>query len=173
MTINEVRDICLKISHKYGYHLNCPINENGRLSRTLGRCCFKGGDELYLEKIEFSKIFLATATDKTVIDVILHELAHAFAFFEWGWEKESHGPLFRKMCARIGAVLDAPSPAKAGQTLEYKDANGRSAHYKYSIYCSCCGKLIGTKSRACVTTKEPNRFKSSCCEATIKVIQNW
>ena len=173
MTINEVRVICLETSRKYGYHLNCPINENSRLTKTLGRCCFRGNDELYLAKIEFSKRFLETATDKTVIDVILHELAHAFAFIEWGWENESHGPLFRKMCARIGAVLNEPTPAKAGKALEYKDADGALNHYKYNIFCSCCGKLVGSKSRACATTKTPERFKTGCCGAPLKVVQNW
>ena len=164
MEITKVREICYVKAREHGFNLYCPVLENGRLTATLGRVCWD--EEGKLEKIEFSKKFLASATEENIMDVILHELAHAFVFLETG-EIHGHDATFRAMCARLGTINNGMY-AK-GQVYE----KPREEFYKYTLKCSCCGKAIGHRSRACKITQHPEYYISGCCGAAIKVIQNF
>ena len=163
MEITKVREICYTQARLHGFNLYCPVLENGRLTATLGRVCWNKYGEL--EKIEFSKIFLASATEQNIIEVILHELAHAFVFLETG-EVHGHDATFRRMCQRLGTSRDT-----SASEVEFKA--GVTKAYKYSIICPVCGKEVDTRSRACKLTKNPECFKTNCCNATPKVIQNF
>ena len=164
MEITKVREICYVKAREHGFNLYCPVLENGRLTATLGRVCWD--EEGELEKIEFSKKFLTSATEENIMDVILHELAHAFVFLETG-EIHGHDATFRAMCARLGTINNGMY-AK-GQVYE----KPREEFYKYTLKCSCCGKAIGHRSRACKITQHPEYYISGCCGAAIKVIQNF
>ena len=166
MKINEVIGFCLKTARQHHFRLYCEIRENARLTKTLGRVRYLDGE---IECIEFSKSFLASATDESVIEVILHELAHAFVFLENDGYHDGHGPMFKAMCARLGTSNDGA----VAKNLKYKDGAENEERYKYNIYCGCCGKLVGNRTRACSITKEPEYFISNCCQAPLKVIQNW
>lgn len=163
MEITKVREICYTEARKHRFNLYCPVLENGRLTATLGRVCWD--EEGELEKIEFSKKFLASATEENIMDVILHELAHAFVFLETG-EVHGHDAVFRAMCHRLGTNNDSTQTE-----VEYKP--GVSKAYKYSIICPACGKEVDTRSRACKLTKNPECFRTNCCNATPIVVQNF
>ena len=164
MEITKVREICYVKAREYGFNLYCPVIENTRLSRTLGRVCWdKYGD---LEKIEFSAKFLASATEHAIMETILHELAHAFVFLETG-EIHGHDAMFRSMCARLGTMNNGMH-AKCFELNASKDE-----YYKYTLYCSKCGKPIGHRQRACKITQHPEQYLSSCCRGEIRVEMNW
>lgn len=163
MNITKVREICYTEARKHGFNLYCPVLENGRLTATLGRVCWNEDGEL--DKIEFSKIFLASATEETIMDVIRHELAHAFVFLETG-EIHGHDAEFRAMCRRIGT-----DNSSSMTDVEFKQ--DASKIYKYSIVCPVCGEEIDTRSRACKLTKHPELFRTNCCDVAPIVIQNF
>ena len=167
MKIEMVREICMKIAADHGFKLDVPISENGRLTTTLGRVMYTRIDDDSIEilAIEFSKQFLLYGEEDSIMDVILHELAHAFVFIETGMQ-HGHDGTFRAMCRRIGCRR--PS---AEDGVEYKVPE--SALNKYTIRCSCCGKVIGYRQRACSVTKEPHKYHSSCCKADLIVTQNF
>lgn len=164
MTIYEVRKICYAKAREYGFNLHCPIIENTRFSRTLGRVTW---DEFgKLDRIEFSSRFLATATEHAIIETILHELAHAFVFLETG-EIHGHDAMFKSMCNRLGTLND-------GMYAKNFDLNAsKDEYYKYTIYCSKCGKPIGHRQRSCKVTQHPEQFLSTCCNEKIKIEMNW
>jgi predicted SprT family Zn-dependent metalloprotease len=63
-----------------------------RRKRSLGLCRYTE------QRIELSTHFVAGHDEPSIRDVILHEIAHALAGHE-----AAHGPLWRTICAAIGA----------------------------------------------------------------------
>ena len=53
MNIKEVAQICHTIAKNNNFTLTCPITENKRFTRCLGRVTYSAEGEL--EKVEFSK----------------------------------------------------------------------------------------------------------------------
>lgn len=164
MEITKVREICYVKAREHGFNLYCPVVVNTRFRKTLGRVCYDECGEL--EKIEFSAQLLEYGTEQSIIDTVLHELAHAFVYLETG-EHHGHDATFRAMCARLG-IINNGMYAK-GQVYE----KPREEFYKYTLKCSCCGKAVGHRSRACKITQHPEYYTSRCCGAAIKVIQNF
>lgn len=166
MDIIKVREICYTKAKEFNMNLYCPIILNSRLTTTLGRVTYNEYNEL--EKIEFSKRYLETATDECIMNTILHELAHAFVFLETG-EPHGHDQLFRSMCNKLGTKSTSAKGKvsyKEGQEPEIKSP-------KYTIICPGCGKIIGTRQRACKVTKYPIYYTSLCCGEIPNVIQNY
>jgi SprT protein len=64
-----------------------------RGKRTLGLCDYTR------KRIELSMYFVANNDEPAVRDTVLHEIAHALA-----GERAGHGPAWRAVCKRIGAV---------------------------------------------------------------------
>ena len=119
MTIELVREICYKLAADYGFTLNCPIKERHSDMLALGKVGYK--EELVRTKhragnwydveqktviaeISFSSHFLANADEEDILNVVRHELAHAFVFLETG-KRQGHNEKFRAMCLRIGTKL--------------------------------------------------------------------
>ena len=119
MRIELVREICYKLAADYGFTLNCPIEERHSDILALGKVGYK--EELVRKKhragnwydveqktviaeITFSSHFLANADDEDILNVIRHELAHAFVFLETG-KRQGHNEQFKAMCLRLGTKL--------------------------------------------------------------------
>ena len=164
MEITRVREICYKTARDHGFNLYCTVEVNSRLKRTLGRV--RWDEEGELKVIEFSKTFLETETDYVVTQTILHELAHAFVFLETG-EIHGHDAMFRAMCHRLGTLNDGMYAKVLSDNMDRHEA------YKYTLYCSKCGKPVGHRSRACDVTKYPEHYYSKCCDAPLDVELNW
>lgn len=162
MTIEKVIEICNNIAEENGFIIDCPILANGRLTRTLGRVCYK---ECGVEKIEFSKKLLEFGTKEQIIDTIRHELAHAFVYWETG-EAHGHDSLWKKMAESIGAD---PTRLATGQIY---NEPAEKVH-KYTIYCKKCGKLVGYRERTCAITRGDKSYISNCCHSALTVVQNW
>ena len=45
--------------------------------------------------------------------------------------------------------------------------------YKYTAYCSKCGKFIQGFARAGKVVKQPQFYTTKCCGAIVKIKQNW
>lgn len=163
MTIEQIREFCNEVAAKHNFKINFPIEVNGRLTATLGRVTTING---VIVSMEMSRRHLETATDEAIIETVLHELAHAFAIMETG-ENHGHDAVFKAMCHRIGTGND-----KAYHN-NLKLKKPKEEIYKYGIYCVKCGKAIGYRSRACKLTKYPQAYLSTCCSASLNVIQNF
>lgn len=167
MKIEMVREICHKIAADYGFKIDFPINDNGRLKTTLGRVSYEAvGDRVTnITRMEFSRQFLELGDESAIMDVIRHELAHAFVFMETG-RKHGHDYVFKAMCLRIGTRLDM-AESDVGYRVPAEEIN------KYTIRCSECGKIVGYRQRMCPVVKTPENFQSSCCHADLVVTQNF
>lgn len=162
MTIEQARTICYKVAEEQGFVIDFPIEQNNRLKTTLGRV-----RTIYSipVSLELSGLLLKTGTDESITGVILHELAHVFVAIETG-EDHGHDATFKAMCARLGTDNDTIS-TKIERTVEEDKLP------KYALYCSCCGKFVGGRARACDVTKYPQNYTANCCEAPLTVVQNW
>ncbi len=76
-----------------GHRLRGWVFCYNRGKRTLGMCDYTR------RRIELSRYFVAHNDEAAVRDTILHEIAHALA-----GERAGHGPRWRAVCERIGAV---------------------------------------------------------------------
>lgn len=162
-TIEEVRAICNKIANSYGYEIKVPIQENGRLKKTLGRVKFEINKkkECNVLLIEFSKDLLE-ANDDLILDTIRHELAHYFVLID---TKRNHGhdDVWKAWCKTLGCTPRATCNDMT-MVAQYKA--------RYFVYCSKCGKLIGRYVRKGNVIKYPNKYRSLCCKAPLLVVEN-
>ena len=157
-----------EIFAKSGYDFStCGIDVkiNKRLTKTLGRCIGVWHGDLYIpQKIEFSAELLTTSTDKSIIDVIYHECAHALVGLETG-EKHGHDAVFKAMCRRIGTDNDGIS-TKVERTVEDTEI------YKYFVYCNQCGQIVSKYRRAGNVVKHPECYHCKC-GGSLRVVQNY
>ena len=162
-TIERIRELCVEYCGKCGVKFNSPVIINNRLTRTLGRCfCYCMGEVWNPSKIEISQRLLETATDDSIAEVIAHECAH-YVTVAITHRHHGHDAIFRHYCKIIGTSFDSAI---------YNNIP-KEKLYKYTIYCSKCGKLVANRSRACNLTKYPEDFYSDCCKADLRVVQNW
>ena len=166
-TVERITELCIKYCKRCDVIFNSPVVINNRLTRTLGRCFYiRIGEVWNPTKIEISKQLLETSTDKSIKAVIAHECAHYVAC-ALTHKNHGHDSTFRFYCEKIGTIND---------TAVYSDLERTTTNeeiYKYTLYCSKCGKFVGGRSRACRITKEPENFYTKCCNVKIKVCQNW
>jgi predicted SprT family Zn-dependent metalloprotease len=166
-TIERITERCIDYCGRCGVEFNSPVGINGRLTRTLGRCIYKKVDSVWQPtRIEISRQLLETSPDNCIEEVIAHECAH-YVVCAITHEMHGHDATFRFYCHEIGTTNDQPVYKNLERIVE------KDKVYKYSIYCSKCGKYVGGKSRACNVTKYPHNFTTNCCGAKINVIQNW
>ncbi len=121
MRIELVREICYKLAADHGFELNCDINIQRNDILALGKVRYV--QELVfsptpiaaeqwrtaewkpvIKEILFSSHFLDNADDEDILNVVRHELAHAFVFLETG-KRQGHNEKFRAMCLRLGTKL--------------------------------------------------------------------
>ena len=166
-TIEEVKDIFEEVCKKANVPVICPIVENGRLTRCLGRV--KYTTDIYEGtvpiKVEFSKSFLAHGTKESITDVVLHEAAHYITTMRTG-ERHGHDKIFKQTCKEIGTTCDKVS---TDAQLEVPE----ETHYKYIIYCPTCKKMVGYKNRRCKTIDNIEYYSCTTCGGNLEVIQNW
>jgi len=115
---------------RWSFHYN-------RGKRTLGLCDYTR------KRIELSMYFVAHNEEPAVRDTLLHEIAHALA-----GEKAGHGPAWRAVCKRIGAIpkrLDREAVMPKGHWLAVCPTCG-NRHTRFrrpmlgrQYFCSSCG----------------------------------
>jgi len=166
-TIENITTLCIEYCGRAGVKFNSPVIINGRLTRTLGRCFYqKCGNVVNPIRIEISRQLLETSTDKCIKEVIAHECAH-YVTAALTHESHGHDSTFKFYCEKIGTTNNATTYDNLKRTVDENKV------YKYTLYCSKCGKFVGGRSRACNVTKYPKDFYTQCCNADIKVVQNW
>lgn len=169
LSLSKVKDYLREAFTKAGYNFddyNIEVSFNGRLTRTLGRCKYRITNDIAIPyAIEFSKQLIETSTDKSVIDVIYHEAAHALVEIETG-KGHGHDLTFKQMCARIGTTNDGTCTKNLERTVD------EAIIYKYFIICKNCGKVVGKYQRAGKVVKYPHLYNCKC-GGSLSVIQNF
>ncbi len=112
-----------------------------RGKRTLGLCDYTR------KRIELSMYFVAHNDEPAVCDTVLHEIAHALA-----GEKAGHGPKWKAVCKRIGAVpkrLDREAVMPKGHWAATCPGCG-DVHRRFrrpllgrNYFCRSCGPNLG------------------------------
>ena len=167
-SIEMIKALCIECCRKCEVEFTAEVRINGRLKAVLGRCIYEKMDEYCFPIcLEFSKQFLETSTDQSVIDVIKHECAH-YIVTKITHTNHGHDAVFKSYCAQIGTLNDTATfvPALTSET-------DKTTLHKYSIYCSGCGGYIDHRDRACKITKQLHLYYSHCCGKPLRVTQNW
>ena len=85
------------------------------------------------QEIAFSSHYVKLK-DHEILDVILHEIAHALDYVRYGnW---GHGKTWKQVCIEIGA-----KPSRLAYDTSY------TVPKKYNSYCEKCGKSTGKSHR--------------------------
>lgn len=167
MTIEEMKSLCEEYCGKCGVIFNGRISINPQLKHALGRCFLQRIGTVYNPlRIEISKSLLETATVESIKAVIGHECAH-YAVAAITHERHGHDDVFRHYCKIIGTESNGFAYNDIKRTVPDEKI------YKYTIYCSECGRLLGGRHRACKMTKFPELYTSNCCDAEIIIQNNW
>ena len=163
----RIEALCVEYCGRCNVKFTGTVIINPRLTKTLGRCTMTRIDQMFFPKtLEFSAQFLENATDENIEAVIAHECAH-YAVCWITHTNHGHDQIFKNYCAKIGTWHDTP-------TLDaYADNENKEKLYKYTLYCTGCGKFIAGKARACTLTREPHLHHSGCCGKPLRAQQNW
>lgn len=167
-TVETLTKMCEDACAELGYTLDVPVKINGRLSTTLGMVRYQWDD--YFEQtvkpssIEFSKNFIETSTDKSIKDVVLHEVAHYLVAIQTG-HRHGHDKVFKAMCARLGTKSD-------GATTKVERLVPERKLYKYTIICEGCG-YHNFHSRRCNVVNHPDWYMCPVCGGSLVVTQNY
>ena len=97
------------LKDNFGIDLTVPIEINGRLSSTLGRFISYRGQP---RKIELSKDLLDNYDDKTILDVLKHELIH-YALCTLKKPHNDNDTYFINTCKKLNVSLTGKIEAKS------------------------------------------------------------
>ena len=132
-SIGDFEAIVREALLKCGVDLDVPVRINSRISRALGRCCFRPGDGGTYVHLELSRRFVEQAPFEEIRQVLLHEAAHLVEILYAG-HKTGHDETFRMICAYLGCGDDA-------------SCINTTMHMKYEARCPRCGNLCYSASR--------------------------
>ena len=167
MELQEVKEMLKSLSLRHGDIFDIEVSINGRLTRTLGRVMLSGTkSNCKPSSMEFSRQMLETVAREDIESVVQHEWAHYYITKMTGVD-HGHDKMFKELCANIGC--HGTISIKVERTIEVKS----KSKSKYSVYCADCGKLVAEYSRKCKTTNNPEMYHSKCCNAQLRVVQNY
>lgn len=131
-TIQEVFEILVELDKAYGVETShAQILHNKRLSKSLGRCHYKGNT---ITKFDFSSLAL-NLDYETFKHIVMHEWAHAYnKIVHNGY---GHDASFKQVCSMIGCKFDG---TKCSDIHALEVAKSKMPKlYKYEIACEDCG----------------------------------
>lgn len=156
-----------------GIKCTVPIEINKRLSKALGRSCamvkrnrYENTEKVIPTKIELSVKFLQVCTEEELKDVIRHEYAHYCSYYSVGLHTHTTRE-FIKFCN----MMETSHATSKSLTNKIQS--------KYTLFCSCCGKEVGSTDRKTkmikeiFEDKERRQFLSGCCHSKLNVTQNY
>lgn len=164
-TEEELKKTCTNICAAAGYPFNIPVTINKRLRTTLGRvkgiCCRTVYNPIAME---FSYVFLNSASYEDVIDIIKHECAHYLVGIETH-ERHGHDAVFKKMCLKLGCANNKTKTDK--QMLPDRK-------FKYEVICDSCHEIVAQYHRAGKILKNiDNCSCGKCGKNMLRVVQNY
>lgn len=167
MTEKEMLSLCNYIAKERNKTIYCPIVINPNLVTMLGRVVFEHTSDLTMriESIEFSEKLLKFGTKEAIITAAIHELAHAFVF--WDTRKPHGHDMYWKAEMRRMGIKDPKRFAEGQIWKPHPDL------HKYEVYCKKCGRLVAYRDSSCPLTRGENALVSGCCEAPLRIVQNW
>lgn len=166
MTITKLQNEVNKALKKGNCKVSCPVSINNRLTRTLGRAIFtRQGGRWTSVRIEFSGSMIKNVTEASIMEVLLHEVAHVVANYRTGWN-EGHNNIFKMVCHELGTYNDGCTT-----TLEYK--NNVKPTFRFEVLCPNCG-IIGKYQRMGKTLKVIDRCRcAKCGNNNLTLKENW
>lgn len=175
MTKREMINLCNYIAKERNRTIYCPIVINPNLVTMLGRVVYAksvknpldniGFSDNIIIRIEFSEKLLKFGTKEAIITAAIHELAHAFVF--WDTRKPHGHDMYWKAEMRRMGIKDPKRFAEGQIWKPHPDL------HKYEVYCKKCGRLVAYRDSSCPLTRGESALVSGCCEAPLRIVQNW
>lgn len=166
-SVEDIKKELNKLSVIVDDEFNIPVGINGRLTRTLGRVHIERRDGVwYPVRMEFSRQFLESSTDASIISVIQHEWCHYYVAKSTG-ESHGHDSVFKNMCARVGCTND-------GTETKVERIVSDSKLFKYQVFCPTCNEFVAEFNRMCPTLKNIKHCTcTQCGKGNLSYVQNW
>lgn len=128
------------------------IDISRKLKRTAGFVRSKKGTG-HVKMIRYAwKAYQKWGWEKFA-ETIRHELIHVHTV--QNYQEGGHGRRFKRMVEPMDTTRHCESFAED--------------EAKYHIYCTGCGELTGRKFRECKTVNQPERYRTRCCKANLRV----
>lgn len=166
LTEKDLYEMCEEICERIGQTFDIPVKINKRLTSTLGRVKYIQEYNMKISCVlmEFSYLFLTTASLDAIKAVVEHECAHYLITKETN-ERHKHDAMFKEMCERIGCTNDKTR-------YDYEKITEDKNIYKYFVTCDCCNKIVGKYHRAGKMVQHPNLYICKC-GGSLTVTQNF
>lgn len=161
--LNELDVFIAEFEELTGIKCDVEITLNGRLRKSLGRCIAERESRYSFKpvSIQLSKKFYEVATLEEKKKVLAHEYAHYCTFITYGIH--SHETQEFKDYCKLLRTTSSPS-------IRIKT----KMESKYEILCSCCEEVVAKRATANAdVVKYHNYYKSTCCNSSLIVKQNY
>ena len=135
MDLKQLKEIALRELRKHGLH-GWTFGLAGT-GRRLGACKYR------LRRIEIAEYYARNSPPETVLDTLLHELAHALA-----GPAAKHGPAWKAVALRLGAT---PRACESSHQAVVKPGDWQAS-------CPSCGKTFHLYRRP----RNPGGYRCKC-----------
>lgn len=132
-----------------------PVEVSNKMKKTAGKVCHvKGSDRVKYIRYAF-KAYKKWGWEQFA-ETIRHELIHVHTV--QNYQKGGHGRLFKIM-------VEPMDTHRHCETFAEDDA-------KYILYCTDCDKDVAHRFKKSKTVKNPDKYRSKCCNAPLRVEHN-
>ena len=162
-------EVCEQLSRHFGDEFDIPVYEDDTLpATTLGICRYARGLRPF--EIGINPMLIKSNNVKDIMNTIKHEWAHYYMAKTGRYTYRTriwHNKEFKELCAKIGCNGEPHTPEG------YEDY--AKAAYKYIVYCTDCGKILGGYQKQGKILKNIKLGLCSCgyCNGRyLKIIEN-
>lgn len=132
-----------------------PVELSDQMKRTAGKVIHvKGSDKV--KCIRYALKAYETWGWKQFAETIRHELIHVHTV--QNYQKGGHGRLFK-------TLVEPLETHRHCETFSENEA-------KYVLYCTECDKDVAYRYKKSKIVKQPSRYQSGCCNASLRVETN-
>lgn len=122
------------------------IEVSEQMVRTAGKAGKKRSAPTdYFMRIAYDA-YLKWGWSEKIQSTIRHELIHLRQYQETG--DGDHGEGFKRMAKKVDTSVHCQ----------------KFTEYNYGVFCSVCDQMVAGKYRECKMIKQPERYRSKCCD---------
>ncbi len=135
----DAQQLCDKKLKEYGLYQKGWRTTFSKTEKYIGRCWHD------VKRIELSLIHLNTRSEASLLDTIIHEVAHAIV----GDKDLGHGPIWKEQCRIMGllnpGLCETPINPDSGRALTESEMKPKRQFHRLNVTCHC-GAVAKAKS---------------------------
>lgn len=176
-SVQDIKEVLNEMGKKFDFPCdNIPVVISKRMTSCKGYFNFKyqrksksNGMKIVPVQFTFASELLDGRYDEDVVrETIIHEYVHFYVNVKFN-QRHGHDATFKAHCIVAGISPDTYFTAKPNIDIDNGCNKAQSYKEVYVVRCTCCKKVVATRTRACKLTAHPEMFTSTCCRSKINI----